>query len=98
MKKLTLNVDALEVQSFATVEMEAERGTVQGQQQCTCYTCTCPGCATCYGTCPNTCAVTCPNTCWETCDDASCYTCWSCYGGSCDYTCATGMCVCNQEP
>jgi hypothetical protein len=91
MKKLTLSLDTLEVQSFTTAHDEPGRGTVHGEQQCTCPTnCTCPGCPTC--------AETCPNTCWNTCDDPSCEgscmdTCWL----SCGQTCPTGFCDCNQS-
>lgn len=89
-KKLTLNPDALEVQSFVTADAEPARGTVHAEQQCTCPTnCSCPGCPTC--------GETCPNTCWETCDDASCQSCWSCWA-TCENTCYTGMCVCDREP
>jgi hypothetical protein len=81
MKKLTLTLDDLRVDSFETSVGRQERGTVIGEQQCTCNTqCgqnTCPGCPTCDYTCANTC----PNTCWDTCD----YTC----GNTCgQYTCA----------
>ena len=64
MKKLSLTLDALQVESFDTTAVRAEKGTVFGEQ-CTCYTvCTCPGCYTCDATCPATCPYTC--------DDASC--------------------------
>lgn len=98
MKKLTLNPESLEVQSFSTSEDVRGRGTVQGEQLCTCPTnCTCPGCPSC--------AETCPATCPYTCDDASCGTCIgdpSCGGASCwdtcERTCYTGRCICYQEP
>ena len=75
MKKLSLNLDQLTVDSFDTVAPAARRGTVVGEQ-CSCQTvCSCPGCPTCvYTECNNN---TCINTC-NTCD-------WSC-GGSCWYT------------
>ncbi|HEX6373461.1 MAG TPA: hypothetical protein VF006_31340 [Longimicrobium sp.] len=93
MKKLTLNPEMLEVQSFVTADGGAGRGTVQGQQQpCTCYTnCTCPGCPTC--------AETCPDTCWNTCDDFSCEgSCAITCHETCQRTCYTGRCICYQEP
>jgi hypothetical protein len=63
MKKLTLTLDDLRVDSFQTSEDRQEKGTVVGEQQCTCQTnCTCPGCPTCYVTCPYTCEETCANT------------------------------------
>ena len=91
MKKLTLSLDALEVQSFTTSEGARIRGTVRAEQDCTCYTCTCPDC--------HTCAETCPATCWNTCDDPSCdgsciRTCWE----TCEMTCYTGRCICYPEP
>jgi hypothetical protein len=85
MKKLTLDLNALTVQSFATAPAAPSRGTVHGEQQCTCPTaCTCPGCPTCDETCPDTC--------YETCAGFTCATC----GGqeTCDYTCWTRRCPC----
>ncbi|HEX8691979.1 MAG TPA: hypothetical protein VF746_06150 [Longimicrobium sp.] len=78
MKKLSLSLDELRVDSFQTTPAEPEsRGTVIGQQ-CTCVTaCTCPGCPTCDNTCPNTCAYTC--------DDNTCI--------SCANTCANTGCT-----
>jgi hypothetical protein len=86
MKKLTLSLDALEVQSFATADGAPGRGTVRGEQ-CTCPTnCTCPGCPTCGETCPATCE--------NTCDDDTCNTCAiSCYD-TCGKTCQTMRCPC----
>lgn len=90
MKKLSLNLDVLEVQSFTTSDDAPARGTVHGEE-CTCHTnCTCPGCPTCYETCPATC--------WNTCDDPSCGTCdYSCWE-TCQHTCGTGICVCYPDP
>ena len=87
MKKLRM--DDLAVESFDTTAVKRdEKGTVVGEQLCTCWTvCTCPGCPTCAATCPATCAytcddATCANTCANTCDDFSCAescggTCWN---------------------
>jgi hypothetical protein len=88
MKRLTLNLNALEVQSFATAPHTPDRGTVHGQQQCTCYTCTCPNCFSC--------AATCPASCYNTCDDLGCRTregANTC-DPTCDFTCATMYCAC----
>ncbi|HEX5870924.1 MAG TPA: hypothetical protein VFY65_10930 [Longimicrobium sp.] len=87
MKKLIL--DDLAVESFDTTRPAAkEKGTVFGEQQCTCYTvCSCPGCPTCNATCADTCAYTC--------DDASCLD--SCEGTCAGWTCITrcvGTCLC----
>jgi hypothetical protein len=85
MKKLTLDLNALEVQSFATEPATPNRGTVRAEQ-CTCPTaCTCPGCPTCDETCPDTC--------YETC--AAGFTCATCGGQeTCGYTCWTRRCPC----
>jgi hypothetical protein len=85
MKKLTLDLNSLKVQSFATAAAAPNRGTVHGEQQCTCPTaCTCPGCPTCDETCADTCQ--------ETCAGWTCVTC----GGqeTCGYTCWTRACPC----
>ena len=77
-RKLTLRLEDLTVDSFRTSPGESAKGTVFGEQYCTCYTqCTCPGCPTCANTCPNTCA--------NTCDDPSCVGCGE-TGYSCDET------------
>ena len=80
MKKLSLSLDELRVESFDTTSAEQKpRGTVIAEQ-CTCPTaCTCPGCPSC-----DTCDPTCPHTCWETCDD---YTCMSCGETCANYGC-----------
>jgi hypothetical protein len=89
MKKLRL--DDLSVESFNTTEIKRERGTVVGEQQCTCYTvCTCPGCPTCDATCAYTCDdATCLQSCNGTCQEWTCQescggTCWNprCQGNS----------------
>jgi len=65
MKKLSLALDDLRVDSFQTSGGREEEGTVFGEQ-CTCETnCTCPGCPTCDFTCPYTCEQTCANTCGQ---------------------------------
>jgi hypothetical protein len=85
--KLKLNLDDLTVDSFDTTLSERPKGTVFGEQ-CTCYTnCTCPGCPTCDGTCPNTCAYTC--------DDVSCNgTCNCGTDNTCGYSCYHTDCGC----
>jgi hypothetical protein len=92
MKKLSLSLDAPEVQSFTTWEAAQTRGTVRGEQQppCTCYTCTCPGCPTCDATCPETC--------WETCNGTCQTECGQSCGETCQRTCYTGRCICYLEP
>lgn len=86
MKKLRLNLDELEIESFATTaEADAlEEGTVHG------YHCTCNCCTDNDPTCYNTCAgnATCHRTCVgnNTCGQTACYgTCYNtCNWGSCD--------------
>jgi len=71
MKKLSLRLDELHVESFDTSpDGKNQEGTVFGEQ-CTCYTnCTCPGCPTCDWTCGYTCddntCISCANTCQNT--------------------------------
>lgn len=70
MKKLTLDIDALEVESFAVKVDEEQRGTVEMHYPTATCDQSCGGtCASCVATCYNTC----PNTCWQTC--ATCNTC-----------------------
>ncbi len=94
MNKLKLTLDALTVESFNTSAVSHAKGTVMGEQQCSCA-----------GSCPNqTCAATCP----QTCDDATCAE--SCYGtcagggftcgyescgGSCFQSRCIDTCLCN---
>lgn len=68
MKKLDL--DMLVVESFATLEVQQVRGTVEGQQA------TAPWpLFTCWNTCEYTCKATCP----PSCRDTDCVT--ACQGG-----------------
>ena len=72
MKKLSLKLDDLNVETFDTTTALKEKGTVFGEQ-CTCPTqCTCPGCPTCEGG---------GQSCDYSCDD-------SCAYGTCVETCA----------
>lgn len=71
MKKLALELDELQVESFSTQEADEARGTVAGRNEPP-YTESCGG--TCVNTCVscvNTCLNTCPNSCWDTCN--TCY-------------------------
>lgn len=84
MKKLSLSLENLRVDSFDTTPADAKpRGTIFGEQ-CTCPSnCTCPGCPTCDATCPNTCPYTCDDntciTCVETCANTGCTRYRPCY-------------------
>lgn len=79
MRKLSLHLEELVVESFSTTDAARGRGTVRGMDSVTidqdsCVTCA-PTCATCGGTCPNTCPVTCGNTCATcpvSCNPANC--------------------------
>lgn len=88
MNKLKLHLDDLAVESFDTVQVEKEKGTVMGEQ-CSCYG-TCPPAATCGTTCPYTCD---DATCANTCDDETCVgTCQTC-SPSCWDTCRPRLCT-----
>lgn len=78
MRKLGLNLDALVVQSFATEEVDARRGTVRGMDsasvdQDTCNTCDrCTDVDTCAaGTCAVSCVASCAS-CPVSCNPAQC--------------------------
>jgi hypothetical protein len=91
--KLKLNLDELTIDSFDTTAGEKGRGTVMGEEQCTCWTqCgqnTCPGCPTCDASCNGTCgAATCGASCYGTCNEATC-------GYSCDGWCTQYDATCN---
>jgi hypothetical protein len=80
MKKLRLQLEDLQIDSFQTTSPEKPKGTVFGEQ-CTCYTqCTCPGCPTCDASCNGTCDASCNGSCDGCSGDPSCF-------GSCDETC-----------
>jgi hypothetical protein len=90
MKKLTLQLDDLRIESFSTTGAPRERGTVVGEEQCTCPTaCSCPGCPTCDASCNGTCDATCNGCGGETlngCDDTRACP-WSGAARTCGYTC-----------
>jgi hypothetical protein len=102
MGKLRMNLDQLTVESFDTSAPAGRRGTVFGEEQCTCPTacetaCTCPGCNTCDHTACN--QESCNGTCGTTCGYGSgCYTCGATEGAyTCDYSATgggVGMCQC----
>jgi hypothetical protein len=75
MRKLKLQLEDLQIDSFQTTPAERPKGTVFGEQ-CTCYTqCTCPGCPTCDASCNGTCDASCNGTCDATCNGCSGFTC-----------------------
>jgi hypothetical protein len=81
MKKLTLHLDDLAVESFDTSAVVKERGTVLGEELCSCAG-SCPG-QTCEATCAFTCDdPTCVESCNGTCPGQG-YTCNESCGGTC---------------
>lgn len=98
MKKLSLNLEQLTVDSFDTTLSAARKGTVVGQQECTCYTncytyCdTCPGCPTCVDS--DCQGASCGGTCYNenTCD--TCVGQQTCGGYTCDYSITRGYPYC----
>jgi hypothetical protein len=91
MKKLTLKLDALQIESFDTSgEQPEERGTVQAHDQCGCSCCCTAPTSPCSPTCDTSPThpgyQTCDGTCDEwTCNYSDCY--GSCYGWSCNGYC-----------
>jgi len=63
MKKLTLNLDDLKVESFETAG--SQEGTVFGYDPISCPTCNQPTCSTCQG--QASCDPSCPDTCYLGC-------------------------------
>ena len=84
MRKLTLDLDALQIDSFEiTDDAKARRGTVHGHVDYTnpvvCNTAVDCSFNSCYSNCQSNCGVTCIDTCDVTCE-RSCH-----YGSSCGY-------------
>lgn len=89
MRQLKLDIEALEVESFATGQGGHRLGTVRGHQDAfAAAVVTAPAEPASWpeGTCVDTCttAYTLPNTCMWTCNDN---TCMSCNSGPCDPRC-----------
>jgi hypothetical protein len=88
MRKLILDVDALEVESFETAAEARETGTVNGRaaalepdiDKSPIYSC-----KTCFASC-KTCDVSCNGTCF----DATCLSCFTC--ATCGESCGVTMC------
>jgi hypothetical protein len=59
MKKLTLELENLVVESFDTSFIHRPQGTVFGEQGTRQSACTCPGLATCAASCNGTCGPSC---------------------------------------
>ena len=93
MRKLTLDIDAIQVESFSTHSAAAARGTVNAQQGRETWTCTAAGQDTCDYTCDDaTCGCPAPS------NYVSCVSCvQTCGGNTCNgaLTCGTCMATCN---
>jgi len=83
MKKLKMELDALQVESFDIRRADDVRGTVAGQNEP-------PYTESCNGSCMNTCN-SCVNTCLNTCQNSCNGTCVSCV--TCEFHC-THFTVC----
>jgi hypothetical protein len=87
MRKLMLDLDAIQVDSFATQAADAARGTVDARQGRETFTCPPPS--------QNSCAATCG--CGPATADYTCVSCLQTCAGTCwDPTCDTCMATCNQ--
>lgn len=105
MRKLSLDLDAIQVESFVVTAGSAARGTVGAQQRQTfgCETWTCPPptqdscvdtCAySCNGNCGGGTGATCYS-CVQTCN-ASCESCAATCDPTCAWTCGSCMATCN---
>jgi hypothetical protein len=67
MKKLSLHLDDLLVESFTTTAAVRERGTVRGMDSVTVDQDTCATCPATCASCPATCNASCGGTCGATC-------------------------------
>jgi hypothetical protein len=89
MRKIRLDVDDLQVVSFATQGVEKERGTVRGHVQTEWNTCQ-------GGTCDP------GNTCWDSCDGVCgtyfCVSQGSCWNASCIQSCLQTCAPCYPTP
>jgi hypothetical protein len=86
MKKLSLNLDELHVESFDTSSGEPDgRGTIQGRVADTENT-------------PDTCEFSCGVTCGDTCPESCGGTCWAdcSYGWTCVPSCNDTVCYCTK--
>ena len=89
MRKVKLDLDAIQVESFEASGGGGTRGTVRGHlcPCCCCDPCCCTCCDTCQATCPATCPYTCAgDTCISCPGDTCAWTCETCYVKICDYT------------
>ena len=83
MRKITLDVDQLKVDSFQTDGVQAGRGTVHGHYftEVGCYTDEAHNCGSVGGTCEQSCYGSCNSAC------NSCYGSCNCSGDTCNATC-----------
>jgi hypothetical protein len=99
-RKITLQLESLAVDSFETTAVELAIGTVVAQQgtrfcsltcadSCFHTACTCPGVNTCLLSCGGSCVQSCNGTCvGYSCEAATCVgTCATCGANTCEPTC-----------
>jgi hypothetical protein len=89
MRKLSLDLDAIQVESFSTQSAAAARGTVDARQGRETWTCPVPTQDTCAGTCEYSCNGTCGG------GGTTGSTCVSC-AQTCDLTCNTCAATCDS--
>lgn len=98
MRKLTLDLDGLAVETFAAEPGTRAGGTVRAQEQQDTYWFTCSGSwvLSCDGTCDFTCGR--DRTCGGTCDQATCagFTCVNTCQGSCQGPCLSDPVNCPE--
>lgn len=98
MRKITLRLESLAVESFETTPPARAEGTVVGHQRTPACTFSCDSCIQTACTCPgnNTCAQSCNGTCFGySCQAPTCVgTCATCGANTCEPTCGacTGWC------
>ena len=90
MNKLKLNLDALQVETFHTRELETVRGTVGGHYVPK-ETVSCEG--SCAATCAGSCVYTCAGTCGASCQHSCAFTCESCGDPTCTHNSHFPNCV-----
>lgn len=101
MRKLTLNIEALDVQSFTTDDIGSERGTVRGHISINCNTnfAGCTNNASCQGGYTCGAGASCPALSCDNCGTYRCATEGSCLNESCVDSCAyTGCGNCHATP
>jgi hypothetical protein len=102
MRKLKLDLDAIQVETFTTHAAGVPRGTVDARQGRETFGCPLPTQDTCYDTCVYSCDGNCGGggtgatcySCVQTCD-ATCDSCVATCDPTCAWTCGSCMATCN---